>query len=342
MMNKSIILLLTLFFTTHVKAQLDTNSYIDINHFQWHHAVKTITQRTYQIKDSSTDKVKGNIVGEEYENIDLKINKKGKLQEEIVYSYSGKGIPLRAYFYDYNTNNQKIKRQDLLASDNAQDRWVYNNAGQIIEHHQTGFEACVTYYKYIEGKIDSVYTKRESGAIHSKIRYEYIDHQIHIYRGNKEAELLKKITLNNQRQIIHEELYVWEAPYKMFSYQYHDNGTIAIKEEKVINTELDETFKDSRPSYQLTQFKYNAEGLLLEKTKYGKLDTIKETYVYEKGWLIKKTINNSEEEAPIITSYDYLFDERGNVIEIKTFDNNNPQHQKKWKYITQRKISYYN
>lgn len=228
----------------------------------------------------------------EYENTDYKFNSNGFIEEEIGY-LSIKYVDTNKVLVPYRTINKTYK--DILidkktvfdheSNKQYSSSYIYNQ-NKLLEQIDSDKNEIVRKTKFDYKKGDSFLMITEDIEERTKGTTQYLKIQS---KYNDNCELLeRKEFLNNNLQTIE----IWEREVNGYSYDLTKKGAIIRKESY-----------DSKSGEKINSWFYN-----------GLLNSEKHIF-YDGNRIMKRYTSKNDNREPDIYTYDYVYDEQGNIIE---------------------------
>ena len=232
--------------------------------------------------------------------------------------------------YTVVVKNSKVEKKDLIEC--SERKYEFDNQKRLLKEAECIFDFSSSYVYFYDS--NGLLIKRENHGILAT-KYEYDD------KGNITADLMYndeemfgswhyKYDENNNRI---ERLGLLDGDFVERWITHYDEKGRKIKEYMV-----DEE-PDTIPTYLIITFEYNSQNRLKSKTSTDpetKIYAI-DTYKYnEQGDIIEHySKNNFQQGTEEVTTFEYLYDTKGNWITRIEFYNN------KAKKITKRKVEYW-
>lgn len=207
--------------------------------------------------------------------------------------------------------------------------------GYLIEGHEGEYS---TYRKYNDMSQLILQKNYDEGEESGIDEFEYDDLvRLKLFKNYSDGEHLSTTEIvydDNSREVVRNRFYNdyknFEEPYGIDENEYDENGNL-IKEYTSWDNKLRSLYVNEydNKNIRTSRSRYNEEGELTSKTVYEYFDNNEYHEIYYYRESIRKEIIITDDFGRVIRysnddenlAYEYIFDEKNNVIEMMTYKN---------------------
>ena len=267
--------------------------------------VKRVIETEYELSDEDEAKKHKEVMG----IITQHYNRSGYLKEQKVYDAQGNLGYRTVYKYE---NNKRDNEKHYNSKNKITERWyaVYNDKGKLkaamrIFDGKNMEKVIYTYNKEYQLMAENWYLNH---ALTEKSEYNYTENN----------RIVEKILYDDKESVVEKEIS-----------NYSSTG--------MLQEESKYTMRDALKAKTICV--YNEKGQIVEERNYDKDNILESRMVFiydDRGNVKEENWYDSNNQMTMRIMYIYTYDERGNWIEKKEFDN-----ETKTAILHQRKITYY-